>query len=91
MKVKSGRNDWQSDYRKRLLTGGKAFAIKEQNRLNNETKSADKRTYNGRMTKIFNDAYLSVVNDVIKEKKWDAMPAKKLACAKSKKTGGKKR
>ena len=78
--MKAGLSDWQSDYRKKLLKGGKTFTIKEQSRLKSETKSADKRTYNGRMTKIFNDARLSVVDDVIKEKRWNARPSEKKNC-----------
>jgi len=53
--------DWQEEYRAQFKNEEAKTA--EINRLKREIKQADKRTYNGRMTKIFNEAKIIALQE----------------------------
>lgn len=58
-------NNWQYQYAIELLQKGREAIEQEKQTIENSIKSADKRTYNGRMHCIFERAKLFVVDALL--------------------------
>lgn len=57
--------NWQYEYAIELLQKGRAAIEKEKQKLEENIKCYDKRTYNGRMFAIFDRAHLLVVEKLL--------------------------